>query len=226
VPSYPSPERAVLALARAIRYAQWRQAPQGEFRRPADIRAEQARALTETFASAVDDVRLLTDEESAQLLGCYGIDLRPASDTESTVDVVTPAGEVPCVIGVQEDPSFGSLVYFGLSGMVSDLLGDRAYGAVPLTDADAARLVRAPRAAPLLAGYRGAQPVDLGALEDLVSRVATLAEDLPTVRMLALDPVLAGPKGAQVTGARIMVGSPSRRADDEPRQLWTFGASD
>ena len=41
------------------------------------------------------------------------------------------------MIGLQDDPSFGSLVYFGLSGIVSDLLGDRAYAVVPLTDVDA-----------------------------------------------------------------------------------------
>ena len=57
---------------------------------------------------------------------------------------------IGCAIGVQDDPSFGTLVSFGLSGVVSDLLGDRAYRAVPLTDVDAAALVRAPKAAPLL----------------------------------------------------------------------------
>jgi acyl-CoA synthetase (NDP forming)/GNAT superfamily N-acetyltransferase len=223
VPSYSSPERAVLALAHMIRYARWRAAPQGEFRRPADVRFDDARALVDNVLSTVDG-RLLTEQESARLLGCYGIDLvstwpTVADENKSTVDGVS------CVIGVQDDPSFGSLVYFGLSGMVSDLLGDRAYGVVPLTDADAARLVRAPRAAPLLAGYRGAEPVDLAALEDLVSRVATLAEDLPEVRTLALDPVVAHPTGAVVTAARITVGSPPRRADAEPRQLRSIGTS-
>jgi acyl-CoA synthetase (NDP forming) len=130
---------------------------------------------------------------------------------------------VSCVIGLQDDPSFGSLVYFGLSGIVSDLLGDRAYGAVPLTDADAARLVRSPMSAPLLAGYQGAEPVDLAALADLVLRVAALSEDLPGVRSLALDPILALTNGVAVTTARIVLGPQPPRPDSVPRQLRSIG---
>jgi acyl-CoA synthetase (NDP forming) len=130
---------------------------------------------------------------------------------------------VSCLVGVQDDPSFGSLVYFGLSGIVSDLLGDRAYGVVPLTDVDAAWLVRAPRAAPLLAGYRGTEPTDLIALADLVLRVAAMAEDLPEVRTIELDPVLALADGVAVAGARIVLGPPPPRPDAVPRQLRSLG---
>jgi acyl-CoA synthetase (NDP forming)/GNAT superfamily N-acetyltransferase len=277
VPSYSSPERAVQALARAVRYARWRSAPQGDFVRPEGIRVDDARALVAAMMTTVDGGRLLSDAESLRLLGCYGIDVVPFRRAATEAEAVAAAGELglpvavkstseklrhrddlvgvrldlatadavrlayrdvravsgvddvivqrmaergtSCVIGLQDDPSFGSLVYFGLSGIVSDLLGDRAYGAVPLTDADAARLVRAPRSAALLAGYQGAEPADLAALADLVSRVATLAEDLPQVRSLALDPVLALPAGAAVASARVAIGPPPPRPDSVPRQL-------
>ena len=49
---------------------------------------------------------------------------------------------------------------------------------VPLTDTDAHDLVRAPRAAPLLSGHRGAIPVDTDALEDLLLRVGLLADEV------------------------------------------------
>jgi acyl-CoA synthetase (NDP forming) len=139
------------------------------------------------------------------------------------VQRMVPRG-VSCVIGLQDDPSFGSLVYFGLSGIVSDLLGDRSYCAVPLTDADAARLVRAPRAAPLLIGYQGGEPADLPALADLVLRVAAMAEDLPQIRSLTIDPVLALTSGVAVTSARIALGPPPLRPDSVPRQLRSVGS--
>ncbi|HEY0808393.1 MAG TPA: acetate--CoA ligase family protein, partial [Pseudonocardiaceae bacterium] len=212
VPSYPSPERAVLALARAIRYARWRSSPRGEFVRPEGIDADAARELVAGLSTV--EYSVLTDAESARLLGCYGIDV-----VQSGVDGIA------CLIGVQDDPSFGSLVYFGLSGIVSDLLGDRAYTMVPLTDVDAAWLVRAPRAAPLLHGYGGAQPVDLAALADVVLRVAALTEDLPEVRTVALDPVMALTSGVAVTGARIEFGPPPPRPDAVPRQLRSIGGA-
>ncbi|HEX3787912.1 MAG TPA: GNAT family N-acetyltransferase [Pseudonocardiaceae bacterium] len=139
------------------------------------------------------------------------------------VQRMAPRG-LSCVIGVQDDPSFGSLVYFGLSGLLGDLLGDRAYRAVPLTSTDAANLVRAPRAAPLLAGYRGAEPADLDGLTELVLRVAAMAEELPEIRDLALDPVLVSADSIAVTSARIILGAPTPRSDEAPRQLRSFGA--
>jgi len=137
---------------------------------------------------------------------------------EVYVQRMAPKG-VSCVLEIADDPSFGSLLSFGLSGTATELLGDRAFGVVPVSDHDASALVRAPRAAPLLAGYRGAEPTDLPAMEELVRRVGKLAEDLPEVRSLILDPVLATPDGVFVTGGYVVLGPPPRRDDQGPRRL-------
>ncbi|HMA48032.1 MAG TPA: acetate--CoA ligase family protein, partial [Frankiaceae bacterium] len=91
--------------------------------------------------------------------------------TGAVVQSMVPAG-VEVVVGVAHDPAFGPLVMFGLGGVTTDLLDDHAFRALPLTDVDAAELVRSVRAAPLLFGYRGAPTVDVAAVEDLVLRVA------------------------------------------------------
>ncbi len=134
------------------------------------------------------------------------------------VQRMAPKG-ISCVLEIVDDPSFGSLLSFGLSGLATELLGDRAFRVVPVSDQDAAALVRAPRAAPLLAGYRGTEPTRLDDMEDLVLRVGRLAEDLPGVRSLALDPVLASAEGVFVTGARVVLGPPPHRDDGGPRRL-------
>jgi acyl-CoA synthetase (NDP forming) len=134
------------------------------------------------------------------------------------VQGMAPKG-VSCVLEIVDDPSFGSLVSFGLAGMATELLGDRAFRVVPVSDQDAAALVRAPRAAPLLAGYGGTEPARLEALEDLVLRVGAMAEDLPEIRSLVLEPVLASPAGAAVVGAKVTLGPPPQRADSGPRRL-------
>jgi acyl-CoA synthetase (NDP forming)/ribosomal protein S18 acetylase RimI-like enzyme len=284
IPSYPSPERAVNALARAVRYAAWRQRPQGSLVRPDGLHPERAQAVVRDLLSGRDTEASmpLSDDDTLRLLGCYGIEAVPFRNVFSADEAVAAAAELgypvtvksvderlrgrpdligvrldlmsedsvrtsyhdirevsgsdhmyvqrmgkkglSCVIGLQDDPSFGSLVSFGLSGVVSTLLGDRAYRAVPLTDVDAATLVREPRTAPLLTGYRGDEPVDLAALEDLVLRVAALAEDNPEVRSLALDPVLASPSGAVVANARIALGPPPSRPDTGPRRLRPINA--
>jgi acyl-CoA synthetase (NDP forming) len=137
---------------------------------------------------------------------------------EVFVQKMGPPGTA-CTFAVLDDPSFGSLLSFGLSGMATELLGDRAYRPIPLNTVDAAELIREPRAAPLLSGYRGEPPVKLDDLEDLALRLNRLADDLPEVRSLVLDPVLAGPDGVAVSGSRIVLGPPPTREEAGPRRL-------
>ncbi|MFI2667161.1 bifunctional acetate--CoA ligase family protein/GNAT family N-acetyltransferase [Micromonospora carbonacea] len=134
------------------------------------------------------------------------------------VQAMVPPG-VPCVVELVEDPAFGPVVGFGLGGVATELLGDRAWRAVPLTDADAAELVDAPRAAPLLRGHRGAAPVDRAALAELLLRVGRLADEQPRVRSLTLNPVLARPDGISVLHATVGVGAAGARPDTGPRRL-------
>lgn len=126
---------------------------------------------------------------------------------------------VACVIGSTEDALFGPVVSFGIGGVVSELVQDRGYRIPPLTDRDAAALVRSPLAAPLLFGYRGAELADVSALEQLLLRVSRLADDLPEMAELELNPVVAGPDGVAVLGARARLARPIARKDADVRRL-------
>jgi acyl-CoA synthetase (NDP forming) len=112
-------------------------------------------------------------------------------------------GGVELVVGVVHDHQFGSLVMLGLGGVLTDLLGDRTFRLLPVTDVDAGRMWRTLRGAPLLTGYRGSSPVDTDALQDLLARVGRLAEDFPEVAELDLNPVLAMPDGVVVVDAKL-----------------------
>ena len=132
-------------------------------------------------------------------------------DEPLEVQAKAPHGSA-CVVRSVEDPLFGPIISFGLAGDASDLLGDVAYGVPPLTDVDVAELIRSARAAPRLFGYRGLPALDVAALEDLVARVSVLADDLPELRSLELNPVVVSEHGAVVLGARVAV-SRADRAD-------------
>jgi acyl-CoA synthetase (NDP forming) len=68
-------------------------------------------------------------------------------------------------------------------------------------------MIRSIRAAPLLSGHRGAPAADLATLSDALLRVSRLADDLPEVAELDLNPVIARPDGAFAVDARIRVTS-------------------
>jgi acyl-CoA synthetase (NDP forming) len=126
---------------------------------------------------------------------------------------------VPVVIGAVDDPLFGPIVRFGLGGMASELLGDEAYRIPPLSITEARRLISAPRAAPLLRGYKGTMPVDVNALAELVSRVGHMVDVLPSLASLDLNPVVVTTNGVAVLGARASVRQDWQRVDVGIRRL-------
>ena len=81
---------------------------------------------------------------------------------------------VELIAGAVRDDTFGPLVLFGMGGITAELLGDRGVRVAPLSDLEAGELVHSLRCAPLLTGYRGAEPVDVDALADLLVRLSLL----------------------------------------------------
>lgn len=265
VPSYPTPERAVRALARAVRYARWRSRPPGTVPTLDGVDAGAGRAVVAAALADCPEGRSLRDDEVTRLLAAYGValvaarrvrdadtavaaltelgapvalrvddavrlhlrdadDLRaawrsldPQPGTEVTVQRMAARG-VDVVLDIQDDRSFGALVSFGVGGVATELLGDRAYAVVPLTGEDASALIEAPKAAPLLAGYGGRPAADRVALADLALRVSALSDHLPEVVELHLAGV-AAPTGVAVLSAAARVMPFVPRADAGPRRL-------
>jgi acyl-CoA synthetase (NDP forming)/L-amino acid N-acyltransferase YncA len=140
-------------------------------------------------------------------------------------------GGTEVIVGVADDHMFGPLVVFGLGGVATDVLADRAARLTPLTDTDADKLIGAIRSAPLLynpGGRPPGTPRDRGdpsprtplvtALRDLLLRVSRLADDLPEVTDLDLNPVIARPDGVFAVDGRIKV-APYQPQDPFLRRL-------
>jgi acyl-CoA synthetase (NDP forming)/GNAT superfamily N-acetyltransferase len=123
--------------------------------------------------------------------------------------MITDGTEV--IIGVASDPMFGPLVLFGLGGVATEVLADHAARLTPLTDTDADELIRSVRSAPLLLGHRSSPRADITALRGILLRVSRLADDVPELADLDLNPVIARPDGVFAVDARI------RMAPAEPR---------
>ena len=103
------------------------------------------------------------------------------------------------------DAQFGPVLMFGLGGVLVEVLKDVAFRVVPLTPRDARQMVRDIQGFPLLEGYRGQAPADLGAIESLLMGVSSFVEQHPEIAELDLNPVFAYPKGAVAVDARIVL---------------------
>lgn len=143
---------------------------------------------------------------AAEVASAYE-DLAAGIGARMTGAVVQPmaAPGVETIVGVVQDPMFGPLVMFGLGGTATELLGDQAFRILPVTDQDAAEMVRSLRSSPLLFGYRGAPMVAVAALEDVLQRVARLAGAVPALAELDINPLRVSPDGALAVDARLRV---------------------
>jgi acetyl coenzyme A synthetase (ADP forming)-like protein len=119
---------------------------------------------------------------------------------------------VETMIGIAADRLFGPLIGFGLGGIHVELLGGVRFRIAPLTDRDADELLAEIRGFPLLQGYRGQPAADVDALRDILLRVSRLADEVPEIVELDLNPVIALPAGhgCRVVDARIKVGAAGR----------------
>jgi acetyl coenzyme A synthetase (ADP forming)-like protein len=198
----------------------------GEFARTADEAATAAVRLGFPVAvklasrrfvhkSEVGGVRLgLTDEAAvrrafeeigARVEAVGGLDAMDAMDGVLVQPMAI--GGVEVMAGVTQDPLFGPLVAFGLGGIHVEVLADVCFRVAPLTDHDAAEMVRGIRGFRLLEGYRGHPPADLEAIEEVLLRLSRLAEEVPEIGEIDLNPIFAFPPGAgcRIADARIRV---------------------
>ena len=161
-------------------------------------------------------------------LGAVRLDLTAAEAESAAVEMrssLTAAGVAPegfllqrmapsgpeLIVGVVGDPRFGPLVAVGAGGTTAELIGDVQVRLAPVGPREAASMLRELRTFPLLDGFRGAPRADVGAVEDIVTRVAALAAAHPEIAELDCNPVVAGPNGAVIVDARIRLAPPPAR---------------
>ena len=186
---------------------------QGRVPELAGVLADDARALVSAFLAATPAGGWLSPAEAGDLLACYQI-----APPRSGPDTGARAAGVEVFIGVRQEAVFGPVVVFGLSGIAGEALGGCTARLTPLTDTDAAGMIGEGQAAAVLAGPRGGPAVDTGALAGILLRVSRLADDLPEVAEIDLNPVIAGPGGARAVAARIRL-SPGQPQDPFLRRL-------
>jgi acyl-CoA synthetase (NDP forming) len=165
----------------------------------------------EDMAQAWDDLY--------QLMSSIGLPVDDAlSHALPVVQAMAPPG-VSLVVTSREDAAFGPILSLGLDGIASELLGDTVYRVPPLTDVAAAAMVRDLRAAPVLFGRDGSPGVDVQRIQDLLHRVAQLADENPQLASVTLSPVIASTGSLSVLGARVLIAPTDDRRDPLARVL-------
>ena len=112
---------------------------------------------------------------------------------------------VEVIMGMTTDPQFGPVLMFGLGGVFVEVLKDVAFRIVPLEPRDARQMIRDIRGFPVLEGFRGQDPADLAALENMLMSLSAFVEGHPDIQELDLNPIFAYKDGALAVDARIVL---------------------
>src|SRR5690349_13622394 len=106
-----------------------------------------------------------------------------------SVQAMAAAG-VELIIGVVRDPRFGPLVLAGLGGVFVEAMQDTAVRLAPVDHNEARAMLDQLRGRAILAGIRGAQPIDLEAVAGLIVALSQLASGRREIKEMDLNPVV------------------------------------
>jgi acetyltransferase len=109
------------------------------------------------------------------------------------------------LLGAKRDPSFGPVILFGMGGIFTEVLKDRALGLPPMNRLLARRLMQETKAYTLLQGYRNRPAADMEQLEEMIVRLSQLLIDFPEIAELDMNPVLIKDSIPVAVDARILV---------------------
>jgi len=109
------------------------------------------------------------------------------------------------IVGIARDPSFGPVLTFGMGGIAVEVVSDSALALPPLNRVLATDLIDRTRVSRMLGAFRGMPAVDLDRLIDALVRVSELACELPCLRELDINPLLADELGVIALDARVVV---------------------
>jgi len=114
-----------------------------------------------------------------------------------------PGHEV--IVGVTRDPQFGHAVMFGLGGIFVEVMKDVSFRVAPLSDGDAAEMIREIKGYRVLTGLRGKPAGDIGALKTLLKQLSAFLASHPEVEEMDLNPVIVHERGLSVADARVVL---------------------
>jgi acyl-CoA synthetase (NDP forming) len=114
---------------------------------------------------------------------------------------------VEVIMGMSKDAQFGPVLMFGLGGVFVEVLKDVAFRIVPLNRRDASQMIREIKGYPLLEGYRGQEPANITALEDLLLKLSDFVDKNPKIKEMDLNPIFAYKDGALAVDARVILES-------------------
>lgn len=139
--------------------------------------------------------------------------LRPEARIDGVIvqAMVVKAKACELILGLADDPTFGTVVVFGRGGTAVEIINDKALALPPLDLQLARDLIERTRVSRLLPAYRDVPAVKQDAVALVLVKLAQMATDIPEIHELDINPLLADETGVTAVDARVAVARPQRK---------------
>ena len=118
------------------------------------------------------------------------------------------------ILGSKHDPLFGPIILFGMGGIITEVIRDKAMGLPPLNSTLARRLMEETKVYKLLRGFRNRLPVNLESLEEILVRLSHMVTDFPEITEIDINPLFVNENSILALDARVIIKSTSLRSPE------------
>lgn len=119
----------------------------------------------------------------------------PEADLEGVQLQKMLSGGTEVIIGMIQDPTFGSMLMFGLGGIYVEVLEDVEFAIAPVNESEAKDMVKKIKTHELLEGTRGDKPKDIDSIVDIILRISQLVCDFPEINEFEINPLMVFDEG-------------------------------
>jgi len=150
-----------------------------------------AHAIRSTYQELIDSVRNNYPDAKIE-----GVTIEPMH---------TPANGRELFVGVTRDPVFGPAITFGAGGVQMEVLKDRAVALPPLNTFLAKKMISQTHISHLLGKFRNMPAINMDTLVQVLRRVSEMVCELPEIKALDINPLIADEDGVLALDTRIVV---------------------
>jgi acetyltransferase len=158
-----------------------------------------AHAVRSTFHDIIDEVKNKYPDSDIE-----GVTIEP---------MYSPDHARELLIGVISDPVFGPVITFGSGGIHVEILRDRAVSLPPLNNLLIEKMISQTHVSNMLGTFRNMPAVNMEALVQVLCYVSELVCELPEIKELDINPLIADQNGVMALDARIVVAHPAPSLD-------------
>jgi len=206
IPTFDTPERAVRAFMDLCQYSknlEMLQEIPPKFDKKVEFDFQSAQIQIQK--KLLDNNLCLSEPQTNALLKAYGIPIHESKSILSNQKAEHHIQQYELAMGSKRDRDFGPVIFFGIGGIMAEILKDRSVALPPLNRLLARELIKKTKIYTLLKGFKNNPPVDLAWLEEILIRLSQLVTDFPEIEEIDINPLLITKDDACMKNAHILL---------------------